>query len=59
MIIIFFDKNLVSFNKYRLKKSLIPPQPFVETDSSAIPVNINLKTYSSAKKCPFSPHRFI
>lgn len=52
----FLDENFTSYNRCRLKKSSFP-QPFVEIDSSAIPVNIPTKTYSAASKFPSSPHQ--
>jgi len=52
----FLDNSFTSYNKCRLKKSSFP-QPFVEIDSSDIPVNIPIKTYSAASKFPSSPHQ--
>jgi len=54
----FLDENFTSINKCKLKKSSIP-QPFVEIDNDDIPVNIPLKTYSTTKKFPSSPHQVI
>jgi len=38
----FLDESFTSYNKCRLKKNSFP-QPFVEIDSSDIPVNIPIK----------------